>query len=202
MSVEIIFETHAMSEDNESGNATGWLPGRLSDDGRTQAELLGKRRRGDGLSAVLTSDLKRARDTAELAFGTSPIPILADWRLRECDYGELNGAPVSQVHGAARYQYLNKPYPNGESWEQAVARVAGVLPEIAIRWAGRRVLIIGHKATGWALRHAIENIAVSQLLNEDFGMPRGRHYVLEEIALGFRPIAAWHRNSDQEALGS
>jgi 2,3-bisphosphoglycerate-dependent phosphoglycerate mutase len=32
--IEIVFETHAISEDNERGHATGWLPGRLSDQGR------------------------------------------------------------------------------------------------------------------------------------------------------------------------
>ena len=47
MSVEIVYETHATSEDNEAGIATGWLPGRLSTHGREQARELGERRRDD-----------------------------------------------------------------------------------------------------------------------------------------------------------
>jgi hypothetical protein len=35
--IELVFETHSTTEDNEQGRATGWLPGRLSDRGRLQA---------------------------------------------------------------------------------------------------------------------------------------------------------------------
>ena len=31
MAIEVVFETHALTEDNERGFATGWLPGRLSE---------------------------------------------------------------------------------------------------------------------------------------------------------------------------
>ena len=30
MAIELVFETHSITEDNELGRATGWLPGRLS----------------------------------------------------------------------------------------------------------------------------------------------------------------------------
>jgi 2,3-bisphosphoglycerate-dependent phosphoglycerate mutase len=93
MGIQIVFETHSVSEDNENGIATGWQPGRLSDKGRLLAQALGERRRADGIRAIFTSDLRRAVETAELAFGHTSIPILYDWRLRECDYGEQNGMP-------------------------------------------------------------------------------------------------------------
>ncbi|GAA3422731.1 histidine phosphatase family protein [Streptosporangium vulgare] len=64
MPMEIVFETHSWSEDNDRGIATGWLPGRLSERGRHLAGELGGRRRGDGLAAVFTSDLARAVETA------------------------------------------------------------------------------------------------------------------------------------------
>jgi broad specificity phosphatase PhoE len=50
--IEIVFESHSTSEDNEAGRATGWLPGRLSAAGRAQAAELGERRRDDGIAAV------------------------------------------------------------------------------------------------------------------------------------------------------
>jgi broad specificity phosphatase PhoE len=43
--LEIVYETHSWSVDNERGVATGWLPGRLSEQGQRQAEELGARRR-------------------------------------------------------------------------------------------------------------------------------------------------------------
>ncbi|MDI5938350.1 histidine phosphatase family protein, partial [Micromonospora sp. DH15] len=88
MSTRIVFETHSWSEDNDRGVATGWLPGRLSARGRALAAELGDRRRHDGIAAVFTSDLRRAVETAEVAFGGTGIPVLYDWRLRECDYGD------------------------------------------------------------------------------------------------------------------
>jgi broad specificity phosphatase PhoE len=56
----LVFETHCMSEDNEAGRATGWLPGRLSERGIAQARELGRRRAADGIAAVFCSDLRRA----------------------------------------------------------------------------------------------------------------------------------------------
>ncbi len=99
MAIEIVYETHSISKDNEQGIATGWLPGRLSDAGRAGAAALGQRRCDDGLAAIFVSDLARAIETVELAFAGSPLPVLVDWRLRECDYGQLNGAPFLRFIG-------------------------------------------------------------------------------------------------------
>src|ERR1700758_1453422 len=101
MAIELVFETHSTTEDNKRGRATGWLPGRLSEQGRAQARELG-RRALDGIAAVFCSDLRRAVQTAELAFDGSDVPLLHDWRLRECDYGELNGMPAAEMHAGRR----------------------------------------------------------------------------------------------------
>jgi 2,3-bisphosphoglycerate-dependent phosphoglycerate mutase len=101
MATQIVFETHSITEDNERGIATGWHPGRLSEKGRLLAGELGARRRSDGIQAVFSSDLRRAVETAEIAFGDTAIPILHDWRLRECNYGEKNGAPRAELEQLA-----------------------------------------------------------------------------------------------------
>ena len=97
MAIELVYETHSTTTDNETGIATGWLEGELSDAGRAQAKVLGERRRDDGLAAVFTSDLERAVETAEIAFAGSDVPVRPDRRLRECNYGELNGGPAAQI---------------------------------------------------------------------------------------------------------
>src|SRR5215471_11144341 len=102
-----------MTEDNERDVATGWLPGRLSAHGRDEAAKLGERRRDDGIDVVFASDLGRAIETATIAFGGTDLPVLHDWRLRECDYGEWNGGTTDRVHGD-RAAYLDRPYPGGE----------------------------------------------------------------------------------------
>ena len=178
MSTEIVFETHSWSTDNDRAVATGWLPGRLSARGRELAAELGARRRDDRLAAVFCSDLRRAAETAEIAFADTKIPILYDWRLRECDYGSANGRPAAEVH-EHRAAQLDRPYPGGESWRQAVARVTKVLPDLAGRWDGRRVLVIGHVATRWALDHALAGVPLEELVAADFGWREGWEYRLD-----------------------
>lgn len=81
--VGIIFETHSISEDNETGVATGWLPGRLSERGRELARELGERRSAAEVDAVFSSDLTRAAETAELAFADNvPIETATLWPIR------------------------------------------------------------------------------------------------------------------------
>ena len=177
MAVDIVFETHAISTDNEAGLATGWHPGRLSTSGKEAARELGHRRRNDGLAAVFASDLTRALETVELAFGDSNLPVLHDLRLRECDYGQLTRHPVQVVHGR-RADYLDRPYPGGESWRQAIARVAGVLDDLVTRWDGQRVLIVGHVATRWALEHRLRGVPLERLVAEEFAWQPGWTYRL------------------------
>lgn len=148
--MQLVFETHSTTEDNEASRASGWLPGELSPLGRIQAVRLGLRRRNDGLRAVFISDLGRALQTAAIAFEGSPLPVLADWRLRECNYGKMNGEPVAEVHGP-RLAYLDEPYPDGESWRAATERVGWFVDDLVKGWDGERVLVIGHLATYLAL---------------------------------------------------
>jgi alpha-ribazole phosphatase/probable phosphoglycerate mutase len=170
--IDIVFETHSLSEDNERGAASGWKHSRLSPGGRELARELGERRRADGIAAVFSSDLRRAAETAEIAFGATAIPILLDWRLRECDYGERNGAPA-ETHVRDRALYVDDAYPGGESWRQATARVARFLDDLPARWDGSRVLVIGHVATRWALEHRLNGTPLEQLVAQDFAWREG-----------------------------
>ena len=175
MAIELVFETHSTTEDNEQGRATGWRPGRLSQQGWVQARQLGHRRTSDGLTAVFSSDLARAAETATAAFGESAIPVLYDWRLRECDYGQCNGMPAAELH-AGRLEHLDSPYPGGESWRQAVARVGRFLGDLPLRWNGQRVLVIGHVATRWGLDHLIDGVPLEDLAEADFAWKQGWEY--------------------------
>lgn len=176
MAIQIVFETHSISEDNEAGRASGWRHSQLSSQGRELAAALGARRRHDGISTVFTSDLGRARETAENAFPDGSMTILQDWRLRECDYGRLNGMPASELH-ANRRSYLDRPYPDGESWRDAIRRVGRFLPDLSLRWEGARVLVIGHVATRWALDHYLNGIMIEDLIEADFGWREGWEYI-------------------------
>lgn len=175
--VELVFETHSLTVDNERGIATGWLGGALSDRGRSLAAELGARRRDDAIDAVLCSDLARAVETARIAFGESDVPIVLDWRLREIDYGELNGAPVGTIDHERRRR-VDTAFPGGESYRGAVARVGEVLDDVRTGRRGRRILVIGHTATRWGLDHLLDGRPLEELVSEPFGWREGWEYAV------------------------
>ncbi len=177
MTIDIIYETHSISEDNERGIATGWLDGRLSERGRLLALELGKRRRHDHTQVVFTSDLGRAVETAEIAFAGIDMPIIKDTRLRECNYGRLNGAPVVKLD-AERLQHIDTPFPDGESYRDVVRRMSAFLADLSRDWEGARVLLIGHSATRWALENMLNGVPLENLVSAPFQWREGWSYKL------------------------
>jgi alpha-ribazole phosphatase/probable phosphoglycerate mutase len=177
VSIEIVYETHATSVHNEHGIGSGWLDGELSERGRREAEELGRRRSGDDIAAVYTSDLGRAVETAEIAFGGSGISIHHDRSLRECNYGELNGQPLSRFSGEPPRR-IDTPYPDGESYRQVVERVRRFLDGLPMDLNGSRIVVIGHAATRWSLEHVLEGRPLEELVGEPFEWQPGWEYVL------------------------
>jgi broad specificity phosphatase PhoE len=177
MTVELIYESHSISEDNERGIATGWLPGRLSEEGRRVAAELGARYREAGLAVVFASDLRRAVETAQIAFADTSVPIQLDPRLRECDYGTLNGSPTAVVAGE-RAKHIDTPFPGGQSYREVVRATSGFLHDVASRWEGRRILVIAHSANKWALDCLLAGGSIEELLEAPAEWREGWHYTL------------------------
>ncbi len=179
--IELVYETHSLTLDNERGFATGWLPGELSPHGRELARELGERRRDDGIAAVFTSDLRRAVETVEIAFADSAIPIHQDARLRECDYGELNGASVAEVE-AIRADCIERPFPGGESYMDVVSRTRDFLEDLLRKHDGQRVLVVSHGANRLSLDHLLGGKPLARLVEEQFDWRPGWEYKLDERA--------------------
>jgi len=175
--LQLVYETHSTTTDNEAGIATGWLPGELSASGRRQAQLLGERRRDDGIAAVFVSDLKRARDTVAIAFADSDLPVFVDARLRECNYGALNGAPKA-VLDLRRASHIDRPWPEGESYQDVVARTRPLLDDARAEWDGRRVLWVAHSANRWALEHLLLGRNLRELVLREFEWQPGWEYAV------------------------
>jgi broad specificity phosphatase PhoE len=180
VSVQLIYETHSITVDNERGIATGWLPGELSAQGRRLALDLGERRRD--VDVVFSSDLRRAVETVGIAFAGTDIPRLQDPRLRECDYGELNGAPVASLR--PRTQYVDRPFPGGQSYREVLDQTREFLAELAQRYDGQKVLLVAHSANRWALKHLLDGgTPLEDLVDAPFEWQPGWEYELP---------AGWH----------
>lgn len=171
----IVFEAHATSLDNEAGLASGWFDVDLSATGYAQARTLGERRRHDDLAIVFCSDLKRSFRTAEIAFADRALTIVRDPRLRECDYGSWTRQPTPEIDKRRR-EHASAPFPGGESYAQVVQRVSHWLTEVATAFAGRTVLVIGHRATFYALEHLIRRVPLPRVLAAPWNWQPGWTY--------------------------
>lgn len=174
--VTIIFETHATTEDNEAKLAAGWYDVALSPLGESQARQLGERYSDQAFDAIFCSDLQRSYKTAQLAFGNA-YPIIQDKRLRECNYGDMNRAPKTEVE-ACRENALVTPFPNGESYAETMERMSHFLQDLAVSYEGKTIMIIGHRATQYGLEHWIKGLSLEAAILAPWQWQPGWQYVL------------------------
>ena len=177
--VEIVFESHSTSLDNEKHLSSGWNDIELSPLGIEQAKDLGERRKDEKFDAIFCSDLQRSYKTAEIAFGNK-FPIIRDKRLKECDYGDLTQHPSEQVD-PEKPKRIIIPFPNGESYEQASQRMKDFLFFLAKNYQGKKVMIIGHRATQYGLEHWIKGIPLGEVIPAPWKWQPGWIYRLESI---------------------
>ncbi|MFG1907386.1 histidine phosphatase family protein [Kribbella sp. NPDC048928] len=171
--MKLIYETHSTTVDNEQGFATGWLPGELSEEGRRLAAEIGPRRQD--VDVVFSSDLRRAVQTVELSGLT--VPHLQDWRLRECNYGELNGAPVDAL--APRIERVRTPFPGGQSYADVVDLTRSFLTDLKRSYDAATVLVVAHSANRWALDHLLgSGRPLEELIESPFNWQPGWTYGL------------------------
>lgn len=173
MTVRLIYETHSITVDNEQGIATGWLPGELSAEGRRLAKEIGPRRQD--VDVVFSSDLRRAVQTVELS-GLA-VPHLQDWRLRECDYGELNGAPVAALE--PRDLRVHQPFPGGQSYWDVMELTRTFLEDVKRWYDDQVVLVIAHSANRWSFDHLLgSHASLEELIISPFNWQPGWEYHL------------------------
>lgn len=172
--MKLWFETHSTSVDNERGVASGHLDAPLSETGRLQAAALGSRYADRNLRMVYTSDLTRAVSTARIAFPDAALQRVSDPRLRECDYGNWSGCSVEQMN-EAKANFVDHPFPGGESFRDAVRRVESFLDDLT---RGAPVLIIAHRAPWYALEHLIGGRDLVQVVSSPWKWQPGWEYEL------------------------
>lgn len=119
--------------------------------GRQQAMRTAHRLNGQHFDALYTSDLDRARETAQIIGEELRLAPQVDERLRERDQGEWSGmrlVDVSREYGELFDQVNASPAnvapPGGEDFYQVAERIEEALNEIARRHPGQRVVIVSH----------------------------------------------------------
>jgi broad specificity phosphatase PhoE len=179
--MKIYFAAHSTTTDNEENLSSGWKDARLSELGIRQSKEMGERFKDIKIDLICCSDLKRAVDTVKIAFGDK-YPIIVDKRLRELNYGDFNGK-LSKIVEAMKKEHIKKPFPNGESYEQAMIRVHDFLSEITEKYPNKTILIVGHRATQYGLDTLVGK-TLKECLERPFKWQPYWEYELQKI-MGF-----------------
>ncbi len=181
MPVKITYFVHGTTTDNEQDLATGCEPGELSEQGIRQAKELPKRVSDKDFAVIFCSDLKRAVDSAVLGFGKTH-KIIQDRRLRECDYGDYTKRPAKDFNERMQ-EFVDKRFPNGESYRDVEKRIADFLSFIKKKYQGVRIAIIAHQAPQLALDVILNNKTWDQAIDQDWRKKKewqpGWDYILE-----------------------
>jgi broad specificity phosphatase PhoE len=162
----------------------------LSPRGEKQAAALGHWFRAQPAdeqpTIVLTSPYERAHRTATIlvgAAGFDHVPIFVDERLREKEFGVLDGLTgdgilARQPEQATLRRFLGKFYhrpPGGESWTDVILRLRTLIDTISHEYPGERLLIVAHSVVVLCFRFILEHMTEHELLMLDQG---------EEVANG------------------
>ena len=120
----------------------------------------------------------RAVETVQIAFADTPIAIHLDERLRECNYGDLNGCAIAVLTGL-RSRHIDLPFPGGQSYRQVVTATASFLNDLKSRWDDSRVLVVAHSGNKWALDCLLDGKELENLVGSPFEWKEGWVYVLD-----------------------
>ncbi len=170
---------HGQTEGNTRYIYQGQLNTDLTELGRTQAKLMGKRLSEIEPDAVYSSDLGRALETAEIACRVVDVEIQVRKGLRERNFGVFQGKPRTQVketypEAYALYRGKDPDFriPDGESWSEFVRRIETSLTEIAREHTGSTVAVFTHGGViGSFFTHQL-GLSVQPAL-EKFAIPNG-----------------------------
>ncbi|WP_369259279.1 histidine phosphatase family protein [Streptomyces sp. R35] len=123
----------------------------LTDEGRAQAEALGRWASAHPVDAIWTSTVSRAIATADPACRALGLTPHREPALRECDFGVVEGRTLAEFEAenparakAFRADPVSYPFPEAEDPRTAAARGTHALHRIAAAHPGERVLVVAH----------------------------------------------------------
>ncbi len=142
---------HAQSTMNAAGLWQGQANPPLSEEGREQAHALGERLAGESLSVLVASDLRRARETAEIAGRSLGIATRLEPGLRELDVGDWSGLARDEIarrwpedFDRFRAGDLDVRAGGGETRRELRERVVAALHSLQQIYSGGRIAVVTH----------------------------------------------------------
>lgn len=137
----ILLARHGETDDNiPPQRVQGWIDAPLNDRGRAQAKELATAVQSQGVAAVYSSHLSRARETAEIVARELGLEVTVDERLAESNRGDWEGRLLEEIEreepelwAAWRRGGAEFRFPSGESLAEHADRVAAALTDVRAR---------------------------------------------------------------------
>ncbi len=133
----------------------------LTHKGRVEARLLGAQLANVELDLCVHTRFPRTKETAELAVVGRGVPVEVEPRLDDINIGDLDGSPIEQYREVKREVGRKRPFPGGESLDDAARRYAAAYRDLLERNV-RRVLVVCHEIP---VRYALNAAAGSDALD-------------------------------------
>jgi len=154
----------------------------LTDKGRDEARLLGAQLANVELDLCLHTRFPRTKETAELAVAGRGVPVGVEPRLDDIDIGDLEGSPIEQYREVKREVGRKRPFPGGESLDDAARRYAAAYRDLLERNVAR-VLVVCHEIP---VRYALNAAAGSDALDGPpfHDLPNAIPFAFDGAALG------------------
>ena len=161
---------HGETDWNIEGRWQGQASVPLNERGREQAFQIARALAGIKIAAIYSSDLSRARETAEALASTSKLKVQFDVRLREIHQGKWQGLLVSEIQ--ARYaeafqQRMADPMsvapPGGETALQVMERVVAAIEEIRQMHSDETVAVVSHGFAIACLLAHYQNLSIEKV---------------------------------------
>lgn len=148
----IVAVRHGETAWNVDARIQGQLDIQLNDTGRWQARCVGQALTGEPLSAVYSSDLGRAHETARAIGEAAGVQVVAHTGLRERRFGMFEGKTFDEIHQAWPDHAQNwkkripdwEPPQGGESLLQLRERVSRTVADLASRHRGEQIAVVAH----------------------------------------------------------
>jgi alpha-ribazole phosphatase len=167
MTTTILLIRHGQTDFNATGRWQGHLDVPLNETGKAQAEALAKRVENWPVSAIYSSDLKRAAMTAVYLAETWGLTPIYDPAWRERDVGVFEGRATNELQQEYPEVWANirkgiYDIPGSESNTSLQSRAVAAYEKVVSSYPAEMVAVVSHGGT--------LNTVVSHIL----GLPRGQ----------------------------
>ena len=139
------FVRHGQSEGNAARIFTGQTDSPLTERGRQQAAAVADELANVKFDRIVSSDLSRTRDTAEVIAKRHGLTVEVLPELREIDVGERTGKDFDETAALPGWNEDGfVAWPGGESLDQVLGRTLGAVARLTRESPGKTILIVGH----------------------------------------------------------